>query len=80
MYWKSTVTWDKCVTWIISVKSKKDFAETLKNADKQNEKAEEAPELVDFEEVSKNQYQENNNTYNNFIAVFFSEFGEFVHA
>ncbi len=31
----------------------KDFAETLKKADKKDEKAEEAPELVDFEEVSK---------------------------
>merc|ERR1712084_192042 len=30
----------------------KDFAETLKNTDKVEEKAEEAPELVDFEEVS----------------------------
>ena len=32
----------------------KDFAETLKKTDKKEVKAEEAPELVDFEEVSKN--------------------------
>ena len=31
----------------------KDFAETLKKSDKKEEKTEEAPELVDFEEVSK---------------------------
>jgi nascent polypeptide-associated complex subunit beta len=31
----------------------KEFAETLKNADKQEQKPEEAPELVDFEEISK---------------------------
>ena len=31
----------------------KEFAETLKNADKKEQKTEEAPELVDFEEVSK---------------------------
>mgnify|MGYP000978714857 CR=1 FL=1 len=31
----------------------KDFAETLKNQEKKDEKPEEAPELVDFEEVSK---------------------------
>jgi len=31
----------------------KDFAETLKKADKKEQKSEEAPELVDFEEVSK---------------------------
>jgi nascent polypeptide-associated complex subunit beta len=32
----------------------KDFAETLKSSDKKNNASEEAPELVDFEEVSKN--------------------------
>jgi len=31
----------------------KDFAETLRKGDKADEKPEEAPELVDFEEVSK---------------------------
>ena len=31
----------------------KDFAETLRSGDKQEEKPEEAPELVDFEEISK---------------------------
>jgi nascent polypeptide-associated complex subunit beta len=31
----------------------KEFAETLKKADKKEEKPEDAPELVDFEEVSK---------------------------
>jgi len=31
----------------------KDFAETLKNAQPKTDKPEEAPELVDFEEVSK---------------------------
>jgi hypothetical protein len=31
----------------------KDYAETLKNVQPKTEKAEEAPELVDFEEVSK---------------------------
>lgn len=31
----------------------KDYAETLKNTEKIEEKPEEAPELVDFEEVSK---------------------------
>lgn len=31
----------------------KDFAETLRKGDKIDEKPEEAPELVDFEEVSK---------------------------
>lgn len=32
----------------------KDFAETLKKAEPKAGKTEEAPELVDFEEVSKN--------------------------
>lgn len=31
----------------------KEFAETLKNADQKEQKTEEAPELLDFEEVSK---------------------------
>ena len=31
----------------------KDFAETLKNTQPKTDKPEEAPELVDFEEISK---------------------------
>ena len=31
----------------------KDFAETLRQGDKKDKKPEEAPELVDFEEISK---------------------------